>query len=57
MLWLVQELGRDRVSFSEDLDNSRGSFQPFQRVVIRLCPIVHRVRGNSACARRFLLSA
>ncbi len=42
----------NKFSFSKDLGNSKGSLQPFHSVVIHSCPIVHRVRGNSACARR-----
>ena len=39
-------------SFSQELGNSKGSLRPFHSIVIHLCPIVHRVRGNSACVRR-----
>ena len=42
----------NKCSFSKDLGNGKGSLQPFHSVVIHLCPIVPRVRGNSDCARR-----
>ncbi len=55
---LLRNWEGNKFSFSKDLGNGKGSLQPFHSVVIHLCPIVHRVRRNSACSRAdFLLSA
>ncbi len=57
MCCLLRSWEGHEFSFSEDLGNSKGSLQPFHGGVIHLCPIVHRIRGDSASARRLLISA